>query len=188
MIGLAGSLCPFCGGSCVVTRERAEEFDEDNLAEKECPHCAGKGIRGLAGDLCSYCKGDTFVSEEKLDAYDPDKIDEAECPHCGGAGTTGLAGNYCVYCRGSQFVTREKRKTRTRRGSSSSRIARRSGTAPRSPGSVLVWLPNSVASRFCRPSCRDSTVNIFMRQRPRALVAEVASQRGDKFNCRSSGI
>ena len=44
--------------------------------------------------------------------------------------------------------------------------ALRSDTAPRSPGSILVWSPNSVASRFCCPSCRNSTGNISMRQRP----------------------
>ena len=76
MIGRASSLCPFCHGSCSVTHDRAAEFDENNLPEKECPHCNGNGTRGLVSDLCPYCKGDTFVSEEKFAAYDPDEIDE----------------------------------------------------------------------------------------------------------------
>jgi hypothetical protein len=40
----------------------------------------------------------------------------------------------------------------------------RSDTAPRSLGSIHVWLPNSVVSRFCLPSCRNATGNSFMRQ------------------------
>src|SRR5438874_741350 len=102
--------CPFCRGSCVVSRERAEEFDEDNIPEKEWPHCRGTGTRGLVSDLCPYCKGDTIVSEDKFEKYDPDKIDEVACPHCDGVGTTGLVQDYCAYCRGSQVVTREKKK------------------------------------------------------------------------------
>ena len=44
----------------------------------------------------------------------------------------------------------------------------RRDTAPPSPGSVLVWLPYSVASSSCRPSIRNRTGNIFMRQQLRA--------------------
>src|SRR5258708_1776206 len=87
MIGLSGALCTFCKGSCIVTTARAEEFDEEDLPEKECPHCNGTGIRGLVSDLCPFCKGDTFVSPEKFAGYDPEMLDEVECPHCNGAGT-----------------------------------------------------------------------------------------------------
>jgi hypothetical protein len=58
--------------------------------------------------------------------------------------------------------------------------ARRRDTAPQLRGSVLVWLPNSVASRFCRPSCQNSTGNIFMRQRLRVGSRSRESTRPEK--------
>src|SRR4051794_12429824 len=42
-VGLTGSLCSYCGGSCFVTKEAAEDFNPDDLDEVDCPRCGGRG-------------------------------------------------------------------------------------------------------------------------------------------------
>ena len=106
--GLVGDLCAYCGGSCVVSQEKHDEYDPDEIDEVPCPRCGGSGRTGLVGDLCAYCGGSCVVSQEKHDEYDPDEIDEVPCPHCGGSGRTGLVGDLCAYCGGSCVVSQEK--------------------------------------------------------------------------------
>lgn len=68
--GLVRDLCTYCGGSCVVSEERAEEYNPDDLDEVECPHCKGRGQTGLVGDFCKLCEGQTVVSRTVFDCYE----------------------------------------------------------------------------------------------------------------------
>jgi 5-methylcytosine-specific restriction endonuclease McrA len=108
--GLVGDLCAYCGGSCVVSSAKAEEYDRDDLDEVDCPHCNGVGKTGLVNDLCSYCGGSCVVSSAKAGEYDRDDVDEVDCPHCNGAGKTGLVSDLCSYCGGSCVVSSAKAK------------------------------------------------------------------------------
>ena len=105
--GLVGDLCVYCKGSCYVSTEMAENYDEDDIDEVECPRCGGSGQTGLIGDLCTYCKGSCVVTGLAAESYDEDDIDEVECPRCGGSGQTGLVNDLCAYCKGSCFVSTE---------------------------------------------------------------------------------
>jgi Zn-finger nucleic acid-binding protein len=107
-IGLIGDLCVYCKGSCFVSKQMAEEYDETEIDEADCPRCHGVGTTGLVGDLCAYCNGSQVVSREQASAYDESEIDEVDCPRCHGRGTTGLMGDLCTYCNGSQVVSREQ--------------------------------------------------------------------------------
>ena len=102
--GLVGDYCAYCGGSCFVSKEKAETYDPDAIDEVDCPRCGGTGQTGLVGDYCAYCGGSCLVSKEKAKAYAPDAIDEVECPRCRGTGQTGLVGDTCKLCRGRCVV------------------------------------------------------------------------------------
>ena len=110
MVGLAGDLCKYCHGDCVVSHEEADAYDSDEIDDVLCPRCGGNGTTGLSGYLCAYCKGSCYVSHQELDEYDENEIDEVLCPRCGGKGTTGLSGDLCAYCKGSCYVTRNEAK------------------------------------------------------------------------------
>ncbi len=107
-VGLTGSFCGYCGGSCFVTKEAAEEFNPEDLDEVDCPHCGGRGQTGWVGDICVYCKGDGFVTQEAAEDYNPEEIDEVECPRCSGRGQIGWNNEPCSYCGGSCFVSHEE--------------------------------------------------------------------------------
>lgn len=106
--GISGSLCTYCGGSCFVSTDEAETYDQGAIDEVECPRCLGRCVTGLVGDICEYCKGDGVVSEDAAEEYDPDDMKEVPCPRCDGKGQVGLGGSACAYCKGSCFVPREK--------------------------------------------------------------------------------
>ncbi|WHY01093.1 HNH endonuclease [Neobacillus sp. DY30] len=106
--GLIGDLCTYCKGSCFVSKQEADEYDDAEIDEVDCPRCCGAGTTGLVGDLCAYCKGSQFVSKEQAEQYDETEIDEVDCPRCYGRGTKGLVGDLCAYCQGSQFVSKEQ--------------------------------------------------------------------------------
>ena len=67
--GRVGDICAYCGGSCVVSREKSEEYDRDEIDEVDCPHCGGSGETGRVGDICALCKGSCVVSHETKVAY-----------------------------------------------------------------------------------------------------------------------
>ncbi len=106
--GRAGDFCAYCGGSCVVTGDEAEDYDPTDIDEVECPHCDGHGMTGRVQDLCSYCEGSCVVTNEEARDYGPDKLDEVKCPHCDGHGITGRVQDLCSYCGGSCVVTNEE--------------------------------------------------------------------------------
>ena len=62
-------ICIYCKGSCVVSQQKADDYDPDNIDEVDCPHCDGRGQTGLAGDFCKLCKGKQVVSRAVLEAY-----------------------------------------------------------------------------------------------------------------------
>ncbi|MFE0296245.1 HNH endonuclease [Priestia megaterium] len=106
--GLVGDLCAYCKGSCYISVEKAEEYDETKIDEVDCPRCYGIGMTGLVGDLCAYCKGSCYISMKKAEEYDETEISEVDCPRCYGKGTTGLMNDLCTYCKGSCYVSAEK--------------------------------------------------------------------------------
>jgi len=108
--GLVGDLCIYCGGSCFVSTEEAENYDKNDIDEVPCPRCGGRGQTGLVGDLCAYCGGSCFVSREEAEEYNEKEIDQVECPRCGGRGQAGLVGDLCKLCRGSTVVTQAVRE------------------------------------------------------------------------------
>ena len=67
--GRVGDICVYCGGSCVVSHEKSEEYDRDQIDEVDCPHCGGSGQTGRVGDICALCKGSCVVSHEIAIAY-----------------------------------------------------------------------------------------------------------------------
>ncbi|MGG0236548.1 HNH endonuclease [Bacillus tropicus] len=107
MTGLVGDLCAYCKGSCFVSNQAANDYDEAEIDEVDCPRCYGTGTTGLVGNLCAYCEGSCFVSNQAADDYNETKIDEVDCPKCLGKGTTGLVGDLCAYCEGSCFVSNQ---------------------------------------------------------------------------------
>jgi len=108
LYGLVGDLCGFCSGDQVVTHEKADSYNPDELDETDCPRCFGRGMTGLVGDACAFCKGSCVVSREEAKSYKESDIDEVLCPHCGGRGMTGLANDLCTYCGGSQYVSKKE--------------------------------------------------------------------------------
>ena len=59
----------YCDGSCVVTKEKHDEYDSDDIDEVDCPHCHGSGQKGFSGEPCGLCKGSCNVSRDKYKAY-----------------------------------------------------------------------------------------------------------------------
>lgn len=64
--GLVGDLCKYCGGSCVVLKKKAEDYDENEIDEVDCPRCCDRGQIGLVGDFCSYCGGGMRCIEKEI--------------------------------------------------------------------------------------------------------------------------
>jgi endogenous inhibitor of DNA gyrase (YacG/DUF329 family) len=106
--GRVGDMCAFCNGSCVVSKEKHDEYDVNDMDEINCPHCGGSGTTGRVQDMCTFCEGSCVVSQEKHDGYDVNDMGEVNCPHCGGSGTTGRVQDMCTFCEGSCVVSQEK--------------------------------------------------------------------------------
>lgn len=106
MTGLVGDLCAYCRGSCVVSRQEAEEYDPEDIDEAECPHCHGNGTLGYDQHWCPYCHGSCLVSRDEAEDYDESEIDEVDCPYCNGRGILGYDQHFCPYCKGACRITK----------------------------------------------------------------------------------
>lgn len=110
LTGLVGDFCAYCKGSCLVPKEKADEYDPRDIDEVECPHCNGRGTIGHNQVYCNYCRGSCVVTMEKAEEYDPSAINETVCPHCNGHGVVGFNQSLCAYCGGDCVVSKESAK------------------------------------------------------------------------------
>ena len=67
---MVGDYCAYCDGSCLVSSEKAEAYDPDEIDQVDCPRCRGKGTTGMVGDACALCQGSCVVSRDIASAYE----------------------------------------------------------------------------------------------------------------------
>ncbi len=87
----------YCGGSCVVTQEKYDEYDQEEIDEVSCPHCREVDKREESEIFAFTAEVLVFVTQEKYDEYDREEIDEViECRALSGSGQTGGSEHLCA--------------------------------------------------------------------------------------------
>lgn len=152
--GLVGDLCSYCTGSCLITKDQANNYDPQRIDEVNCPHCNGRGTTGLRSNFCAYCGGSCVVSTLDEEDYDLSEIDEEPCPRCDGSGQYGFQGELCPYCYGDQMVTHVKASNYDENSIDQVNCPHCTGRG------ILGW--NSIVCAFCNGSMLISSEDAVM--------------------------